>query len=258
MSEEQLVLVETSGGVCTLTFNRPEKKNAFSLPMYTAAVAALREAGADPAVRVVLLTGAGGAFTAGNDLADFAKAREFNEDHPAVQLLLALLDFDKPLVAAVNGVAVGVGVTMLLHCDLVYLADDAKLLAPFVGLGLVPEGGSSLLLPRIAGMAKASEILLLAEPFDAATAVSAGLAARALPPAELLPFARKKAARLAELPAAALRASKKLLRDPLRDRLRDVMFTEAARFAERLSSPEAKEAFAAFFEKRKPDFSKLG
>lgn len=257
MFDEQLVLAETAGGICTITFNRPDKKNAFSLPMYQQVVAALRAAAADPATRVVLITGAGGAFTAGNDLADFQKTKDFNEDHPAVQLLLTLLDFDKPIVAAVHGAAVGVGVTMLLHCDLVYLADDAKLVAPFAGLGLVPEGASSLLLPRVAGMAKASEVLLLAEPFDAAFAVSAGLAARVVPAAELLAFARKKAQRLAELPAAALRASKKLLRDPLRKQTREVLFAEGALFGERLGSAEAKEAFAAFFEKRKPDFSKL-
>lgn len=257
MSDEQQVLVETAGGVCTITLNRPDKKNAFSVRMYQQCVAALTAASADPAVRVVLITGAGGAFTAGNDLADFKKVTSFTEDNAAVQLLLTLIDFEKPVVAAVNGVAVGVGVTMLLHCDLVYVADDAKLLTPFVALGLVPEAASSLLLPRIAGMAKASEILLLAEPFDAATAVSAGIASRVVPAAELLAFARKKAQRLAELPAAALRAAKKLLRDPMRGQIREVLFAEGAVFGERLGSAETKEALDAFFEKRKPDFSRF-
>lgn len=251
------VLVDKAAGVCTITLNRPEKRNAFTVPMYQRCVDALKDAGADPAVRVVLITGAGAAFTSGNDVADFPNMPTNPEENPAFQLLLALLDFEKPVVAAVNGAAVGVGVTLLLHCDLVYVADNAKLLTPFVSLGLVPEGASSLLLPRMAGMAKACEVLMLAEPFDAATAVQVGLATRALPASEVVAFARSRAQRLVELPAASLRASKKLLRDPIREEIRKALFTEAVLFGERIGSPEAAEAFSAFFEKRKPDFSKF-
>lgn len=257
MSTDAQVLVEKAGGVCTITLNRPEKRNAFTVAMYQRCVDALVDAGADPTVRVVLLTGAGTAFTSGNDVADFPNMPTDPTQNPAFQLLLALLDFEKPVVAAVNGSAVGVGVTLLLHCDLVYVADTAKLLMPFVSLGLVPEGASSLLLPRMAGLAKANELLLLAEPFDAATAVSAGIATRAVPTSELLAFARSRAARLVELPAASLRAAKKLLRDPMRERVRTTLFDEAVLFGQRIGSPEAAEAFAAFFEKRKPDFSRL-
>ncbi len=257
MSTDAHVLAETAGGVCTITLNRPEKRNAFTVAMYQRCVDVLRGAAADSSVRAVLLTGAGSAFTSGNDVADFPNMPTNPADNPAFQLLLALLDFEKPVVAAVNGSAVGVGVTLLLHCDLVYVADNAKLLMPFVSLGLVPEGASSLLVPRMAGMAKANELLLLAEPFDADTAVAAGIATRALPASEVVAFARSRAARLVELPAASLRAAKKLLRDPIRERVRTTLFDEAVLFGQRLGSPEAAEAFAAFFEKRKPDFSKL-
>ncbi|MCC7073003.1 MAG: enoyl-CoA hydratase [Deltaproteobacteria bacterium] len=257
MSTDTQVLVEKAGGVCTITLNRPEKRNAFTVPMYQRCVDVLRDAGADPAVRAVLLTGAGSAFTSGNDVADFPNMPTNPTENPAFQMLLALLDFEKPVVAAVNGSAVGVGVTLLLHCDLVYVADNAKLLMPFVSLALVPEGASSLLVPRMAGFAKANELLLLAEPFDAATAVDVGIATRALPASEVVAFARSRAQRLVELPAASLRAAKRLLRDPLRERVRSALFEEAVRFGERIGSPEAAEAFSAFFEKRKPDFTRF-
>jgi enoyl-CoA hydratase/carnithine racemase len=254
---EPHVKVEKAGGICTITFNRPDKKNAFTVAMYQRCVDALKDAGADASVRVVLLTGAGTAFSSGNDVAEFTAMPSDPDDNPAFQLLLALLDFEKPVVAAVNGAAVGVGATLLLHCDLVYVAEHARLLTPFVSLGLVPEGGSSLLLPRMAGMAKACELLFLAEPFDAATAVDVGLATRAVPGAELLSYARARALRLVELPAASLRAAKRLLREPIREELRKTLYTEGVRFAERIGSPEAAEAFGAFFEKRKPDFSRF-
>ena len=257
MSDEQHILVEKSSGVCAITFNRPEKKNAFTHAMYTAAIEALVEAGKDNAVRSILITGAGSAFTAGNDLYDFMNNPPSSIDSPVLQFLRTLIDAEKPIVVAVNGAAVGIGVTMLLHCDLVYVSTEAKLTAPFVPLGLCPEGASSLLLPRIAGMAKANEVLLLGEPVDAAFAVDAGLAARALPPAELAAFARAKAQRLADLPAASVRASKELMRGHLRERTHAHLNTEAAKFGERLGSPEAIEAFTAFFEKRKPDFAQF-
>ncbi|HEY4219727.1 MAG TPA: enoyl-CoA hydratase [Myxococcota bacterium] len=246
-----------SGGIATITFNRPEKKNAFTHAMYEAAIKALEEAAADKSVRCVLLTGAGNAFTSGNDLYDFMNNPPSSSDSPVLRFLRTIIDYEKPIVAAVNGAAVGIGVTMLLHCDLVYASDDAKFTAPFVPLGLVPEGASSFLLPRIAGLAKANEILLLGEPFDAKFAVAAGVVARAMPGAELAAFARAKAERIAALPAASLRATKALLRGKLRDRVHGALNDEAAVFGPRLSSPEAVEAFTAFFEKRKPDFSQF-
>lgn len=253
----QHVLVEKSGGLCTITFNRPEKKNAFTVAMYSACVDALADAAKDPSVRCVLFTGNGTAFTAGNDLMDFMNTPPTGEDSPVFQFLLALVDYEKPVVVAVNGAAVGIGVTMLLHCDLVFAADTAKLTAPFVSLGLVPEGSSSWMLPRMAGLAKANEILLLGEPFDAATAASAGIVTRVVPAAELLAYARAKCQRFIELPAAAVRESKKLIRQHTKEQVKKVLFEEAVIFAGRLGSPEAAEAFTSFFEKRKPDFSKF-
>ncbi len=254
---ERHVLVEKAGGICTVTFNRPEKKNAFTVQMYEDLVAALDDAGKDDAVRVLLFQANGSAFTAGNDLFDFMQNPPTGEDSAVFRFLLGIVDFEKPMVAAVNGAAVGIGVTMLLHCDLAYAADTAKLTAPFVPLGLVPEGGSSFLLPRMAGFAKANEILLLGEPVDAATACDAGIVTRVVPAGELASFARAKAERLAALPAAALRESKRLLRAPVKEQVKKVLYDEAVMFASRLGSPEAAEAFAAFFEKRKPDFTKL-
>jgi enoyl-CoA hydratase/carnithine racemase len=253
MSEH--VLVETSGGVCTITLNRPEKKNAFTVRMYEDCIAALKGAGAEPAVRAILFLGNGGAFTAGNDLLDFMNNPPTGEDSAVIQFLLTLIDYEKPVVVAVEGNAVGIGVTMLLHCDLVYASETARFTAPFVSLGLVPEGASSWLLPLSAGFAKASEALLLGEPFDGKSASDMGLVTRVLPPGELLAFARAKAARLAALPPSSVRDSKKLMRGPLREHAKKVLMEEAVTFAMHLGTPEAAEAFQAFFEKRKPDFA---
>ncbi len=254
---DQHVLVETNAGVCAIVLNRPEKKNAFTVKMYEACTAALHSAAGDPTVRAVLFTGNGSAFTAGNDLVDFMSNPPTGEDSAVIQFLLTLIDYPKPIVVAIEGNAVGIGVTMLLHCDLVYASETARFTAPFVALGLVPEGASSWLLPMNAGFAKANEALLLGEPFDARTASDLGLVTRVLPPGELLAFAKSKAARLAELPAAALRETKDLIRAPHREHAKKVLADEAVMFAMRLGSPEAAEAFQAFFEKRKPDFTKL-
>jgi enoyl-CoA hydratase/carnithine racemase len=254
---ESHILVDKAAGLCTITFNRPEKKNAFTVAMYDACIAALADAAQDPAVRCVLFAAHGSAFTAGNDLMDFMSAPPTGEDSSVFRFLLALIEYEKPIVVAVNGAAVGIGVTMLMHCDLVYAADTAKFTAPFVSLGLVPEAGSSWILPRMAGHAKANEILLLGEPFDAATAKDVGLVTRAVPAAELLETARGKCQRLIELPAASLRESKKLLRGNVREQVKRALYDEAIVFAARLGSPEAAEAFTAFFEKRKPDFSRF-
>ncbi len=248
-------LVDRQGAVTTITFSRPEKKNAMTVQMYREVVAALQAAAADPATRVVVLTGAGSAFTSGNDLVDFMQSPPTGEDSPVFQLLLTLASYEKPLVAAVNGAAVGIGVTMLLHCDVVYASVDAKFTMPFVPLGLTAEGASSYLLPRIAGHAKAAELLLFGGPFDAATAYDVGLVARVLPAEGFLAYAQGRAKTLSERPAASVRTTKRLMKDSTREAIAKALPIEAVEFAQRLGSPEAAEAFAAFFEKRKPDFS---
>jgi enoyl-CoA hydratase/carnithine racemase len=255
VSDEQppSILVAKENGVAAITFNRPEKKNAFTHAMYTAIVAALQDAAKDDAIRAVLITGAGNAFTAGNDLFDFMNNPPSGDDSPVLTFLRTLIDYEKPVVVAVNGAAVGIGVTMLLHCDLVYASPEAKLTTPFVSLGLSAEGASSFLLPRFAGYAKASEVLLLGEAIDAQFAVECGIVSRVVP--DVVAFAKAKATRLAELPAASVQLTKKLMRDRLREKTHKVLDEEAVNFAMRLGSPEAAEAFQAFFEKRKPKFT---
>lgn len=251
------VVVEKAAGVCTITFNRPEKKNAFTLAMYTRLVEALEDAETDRGVRCILFTGSGGVFTAGNDLFDFMNNPPADFNSPPLRFLHVLHDAQKPIVVAVNGVAVGIGVTMLLACDLVYASDQATFKMPFVSLGLVPEGASSLLLPRMAGHAHAAEALLLGEAFKADQARDLGIVTRVVAHDELLDFARAQAHKLVALPAASVRASKKLMRAHDKDAVKKALTDEVMVFAERLGSPEAVEAFQAFFEKRKPDFSKL-
>jgi enoyl-CoA hydratase/carnithine racemase len=244
-------------GVVTIEIARPEKKNALTLAMYQAMADAVNAAVADAAVRAVLITGQPGVFTSGNDLEDFMQRPPAGEDSPVFRFMRALLDCDKPVVAAVTGAAVGIGTTMLLHCDLVYVSDEARLAMPFVGLGLVPEYASSLLVPRLMGQAKAAEKLLLGDPFTAADAVELGLANAVLPAAEVLNHARRMAERFNALPPQAVRDTKRLLRAPLRDAVQAAMRAEGETFSRRLRSPEAMEAFQAFFEKRRPDFSKF-
>ncbi|HVO30557.1 MAG TPA: enoyl-CoA hydratase [bacterium] len=248
---ESNVGCEIAGGVCTIRFDRVEKKNALTVAMYARIVSLLEAAAADSAIRVVLLTGAGSAFTAGNDLGDFLNAPPTDESSPVLRMLHILVDFEKPIVAAVNGLAIGVGTTLLLHCDLVLAAASARFQMPFVALGLVPEGASSVVLPRMAGMAKASELLLLGEPFDAATAKDAGIASEIVADAELGSRALERAAALAAKPPEALRAAKRLLREPGRRELHDAISREASVFRERLLSEEAREAFSAFLSRRR-------
>ena len=252
------VLVGTENGVCTITFNRPQRKNALTVQMYADVVHAMKAADVDPQVRVVLFTGAGDSFTSGNDIADFVNTPPTGEDSPVFQFLMVLAAYEKPIVVAVNGNAVGIGVTMLMHVDVVYVADSAKLRMPFVTLGLCPEAASSFLLPRMAGHAKASELLLFGEAFDAATAVDVGLASRVLPQAELLTFARERCRLLAhERPLSSLKSTKKLLKERLAADVKAALYAEALAFTAHLGSDEAREAFAAFFEKRKPDFARF-
>lgn len=254
---EPLIVPATEAGVRTLTFQRPAKKNAFTPAMYAELVEQLAVASRDRSVRVVVVTGAGDAFTSGNDLLDFAQTPPAGRDSPVFKLLLALVDFEKPLVAAVNGVAVGIGTTMLLHCDLVYASAQARFRMPFVNLGLVPEGASSLLLPLLAGPQKAAELLLFGDFFTAADAQAAGLVNAIAPAGEVLALATERARALAARPAAALRETKKLLRHATRAAAHEALDREGTVFLDRLASPEASEAFSAFFEKRAPDFTQF-
>ncbi len=244
-------------GVATLEIARPERKNALTLDMYQALADGLAAAGANPAVRAVLITGQPGIFTAGNDLEDFVQRPPQGEDAPVWRFMRALADCEKPVVAAVTGAAIGIGTTMLLHCDLVYVSDEARLALPFVGLGLVPEFGASVLLPQRIGAVRAAEKLLLGDPFTAQEAVELGLCNAVLPPDEVLPHARRMAERFNALPPSAVRETKRLLRAPQRATLDAVMAEENALFAARLRGPETQEAIRAFFEKRKPDFSRF-
>jgi enoyl-CoA hydratase/carnithine racemase len=247
--------INTLNGVTTLEIARPEKKNALTLQMYEIMAEALRAAGVDTSVRAVLIIGQPGAFTAGNDLHDFMQQPPSGEDSPVLRFMHALRQCDKPVVAAVTGLTVGIGVTLLLHCDLVYIADDARLSMPFVSLGLVPEFGSSLVLPRLMGHTRAAAKLMLGESFTGAEAVELGIANAALPAAEVTAHARRVAERFNELPAGAVRDTKRLLRAGTNDEVERAMRAEAALFVERLQGPEAKEALAAFAQKRKPNFS---
>ena len=247
----------TINGVATLEIARPEKKNALTLAMYLALAEGLATAQADPQVRAVLITGQPGVFTSGNDIEDFMQRPPQGEDSPVRIFMNALLACDKPVVAAVTGAAVGIGTTMLLHCDFVYISDEARLAMPFVSLGLVPEFGASLLVPQLMGQRKAAEKLLLGDPFSAHEALECGLANAVLPPPEVLPHARRVAERFNQLPPEAVRLSKRLMRAAQGSALDDVIEREVELFAKRLRSPEAMEAFQAFFQKRKPDFSKF-
>ena len=243
-------------GVATLELARPEKKNALTLAMYAALADHLEAAAADESVRAILVTGQPGIFTAGNDLHDFLQSAGLTPESPPIRFMLALARTEKPVVAAVTGAAVGIGVTLLLHCDLVYLADDSRLTMPFVSLGLVPEFASSLLVPLWAGQARAAEKIMLGLPFGAQEALAMGLASAVLPAAEVLPHARAMAARFNALPPGAVRESKRLLKRAQARQVEEAILEEARSFSGRLGGPEVREAVAAFFEKRAPDFSR--
>ena len=255
MSEIQ---VTDEAGLRTIRLNRPEKKNALTRAMYGAMAEALRGA-ATPGLRAVLITGGTDCFTSGNDVADF-KARgdaPAEVPSPARDFLTALRECPRPVVAAVAGYAVGIGTTLLLHCDFVYAAENAIFRMPFVDLGLCPEGGSSLLIPQRGGQLLANELLMLGEAFPPATALRAGIINAVVPTAELMATAEGTARKLAAKPPAALAATKRLLREAEEARLTAHMTEEFARFGALLRGPEAAEAVAAFQEKRKPDFSRF-
>jgi enoyl-CoA hydratase/carnithine racemase len=247
----------TLNNVATIEIARPEKKNAITVDMYAAMGQALRAADADPAVRAVLITGQPGIFTSGNDLEDFMQRPKQGMDSPVFQFMQALAGAEKPVVAAVTGAAIGIGTTMLLHCDLVYVSDEARLAMPFTSLGLVPEFASSLLLPQLLGHVKAAEKLLLGDPFSPQDAVDLGLANAVLPAGEVVGHARRMAERFNALPPSAVRESKKLMKRGAADRVLETIAVEGGVFQQRLASPEAREAFSAFFQKRKPDFTQF-
>ncbi|AWM93946.1 enoyl-CoA hydratase [Pseudomonas sp. 31-12] len=239
--------VERERGLLTLRLNRPEKKNALTRAMYSRLAEALKQADTDPEINAVLITGSAECFTAGNDIADFIQQPPGNLDSPVFHFMLNLLECRKPVIAAVAGAAVGIGTTMLLHCDLVYVSRDARLRMPFVNLGLCPEFGSSLILPRLLGHAKAAELLLLGESFSGEQAAAWGIATEALGSGDAaLAKAREMALRFESLPPEAVRISKQLMKAPDREQLRKVIEEEGALFTQRLRSPEALAALSAF------------
>ena len=251
------IKTHTLNGVATIEIARPEKKNAITSEMYQAMADALRAAQADAAVRAVLIQGQPEIFTSGNDLEDFMNAPPRDMTSPVFQFMFALLECEKPVIAAVNGAAIGIGTTMLLHCDFVYVADESRLAMPFVALGLVPEFASSLTVPALVGQRRAAELLLLGMPFTGEQAVEYGIANAVLPSKEVANHARRVAERFNALPPSGVRESKKLLRRVDDAKIREQIETEAAIFGSRLRGPEAQEAFQAFFQKRQPDFSKF-
>jgi enoyl-CoA hydratase/carnithine racemase len=262
MKDDRHILTRVEDNILHIEFNRPDKKNAITRDMYLKLAEAFANADSDKSVRVIFITGRGGCFTGGNDVKDFfdhaAKKNlpENSEERSAGRnFLYTIRSVKKPVVAAVNGHAIGIGVTMLLHFDLVYSSETAEFQIPFVNLGLCPEGGSSLLLPQMMGHKRAAEILLLGEKFDSKKAYELGLINGIFPEDELMDSALEKAGRIAELPAASIILTKSMMKSNNSEILNKIMDYELECFAERLVSPEAQEAFSAFFEKRKADFS---
>jgi enoyl-CoA hydratase/carnithine racemase len=256
MSEH--VRIDSSGGVLAITLARPERRNAITVAMYGALADAIEAAQDDPSLRLITLRGEGEDFTAGNDLADFmAEMPRDGEDIAVWRLLRALAGNQLPLIAAVHGNAIGIGTTMLLHCDVVLAAQGTRFSLPFVNLALVPEAASSLLLPRLAGRRRAARYLLLCEPFGPEEAMEWGLVSKMVSPAELESALADTVAALLAKPAEALRLTQKLLRHGASDEILARFELENGHFSERLRSAEVKEAITAFYEKRKPDFSAL-
>ena len=252
-----MIRSETKDRVARVRFDRVDKKNAITVEMYAQLGAALAAADADPQARAVLLHGTADCFTAGNDVADFLNAPREPGASPARALFDALPRMKKPVVAAVGGPAVGIGTTMLLHCDLVYAAPNARFQLPFVPLGIVPEFGSTLLLPLIAGYQRAARLLLLGQPFTAQEAYEAGIVTEVVAREKLIDHASHVASTLASLPPESIRLTKRLMKARYAEALAAAIDEETRIFTERLASPEAKEALSAFLEKRKPDFSRF-
>jgi len=251
------ILVHTEAGVMTLTFNRLARKNSITAAMYATLADALEQAQADASVRVVLLQGDETIFSAGNDLGDFLNAPPAGQDSPVFRFLRNIANFPKPLIGAVCGPAVGIGTTLLFHCDLVYAGDNAAFSMPFVNLGLCAEGASSLLAPQMFGYHRAAEALLLGEAFYAEAALEVGLVNKVLPPSETNAYAAQVARKLAIKPLASLTETKRLMKKGQQALVLQTMAEEGEVFGRMLREPAAKEAFAAFLEKRQPDFSKV-
>ncbi len=251
------ILMDTAERVLTITFNRVDKKNSFTAGMYADLADVLTRAQADDAVRVVVIQGHETVFSAGNDIADFLQAPPVSLDVPVFRFLRAISAFTKPVVAAVCGPAVGIGTTMLFHCDLIYAGDNAAFSMPFVNLGVCPEAASSLLAPQRMGYVRAAEALLLGDPFTAEAALEMGLINRIVPPVEVNALARRQALRLAAKPLEPLLISKRLMKQGQAALVAAHMAEEGKIFGRLLAEPAAKEAFGAFLEKRKPDFSSL-
>ncbi|MGH8504925.1 MAG: enoyl-CoA hydratase [Stenotrophobium sp.] len=251
------VTTEIKDGILDIRFNRPDKKNALTGAMYQAIADALSAGAADGSVRVAVISGTPDCFTSGNDLQDFLQNPPLDPDAPVAQFMRAIATFPKPLVAAVNGVAIGVGTTMLLHCDLVYAGQSARFQMPFVNIGICPELASSYLMPRLMGYARAAELVLLGEAFDVDKALAYGLVNEVLPDAECHARALNRAQRLAAQPPQALRTAKMLLRRWSHETVLEAIPHEAGYFMPMLGKPEAREAMSAFMQKRKPDFSKF-
>jgi enoyl-CoA hydratase/carnithine racemase len=251
------ILTHTDAGVMTITFNRLDKKNSITSAMYAAMADAVAQAAQDASVRVVLIQGHESIFSAGNDIGDFLNQPPSTPDSPVFRFLRGIATLEKPLLAAVAGPAVGIGTTLLFHCDLVYAGDNAAFSMPFVNLGLCPEAASSLLAPRMFGYHRAAEALLMGEPFFAEAAQEVGLVNRVLPPTEVNGYAQAQARKLAAKPLSSLIETKRLMKGGYQQEVLAKMAEEGQSFGRMLREPAAKEAFGAFMDKRKPDFSKL-
>lgn len=251
------LLLDTTERVLTITFNRVDKKNSFTADMYAALADAFTQAQSDDAVRVVVIQGHETVFSAGNDIADFLKAPPVSPDVPVFRFMRAISSFTKPIVAAVCGPAVGIGSTMLFHCDLIYAGDNAAFSMPFVNLGVCPEAASSLLATQRMGYVRAAEALLLGDPFSAEAALEMGLINRIVPPTEVNALARRQALRLAAKPQQPLLIAKRLMKQAQASLVATHMAEEADIFGRLLTEPAAREAFGAFLEKRKPNFENL-
>jgi len=251
------ILSHTEAGVLTLTLHRPDRKNSITRSMYATLSDALDAAAGDAAVRVVVVQGSETVFSAGNDIGEFIEQPPSGADAPVFRFMRTLAEFPKPLLAAVCGPAVGIGTTMLFHCDLVYAGDNAAFSMPFVNLGLSPEAASSLLAPQMFGYHRAAEALLLGEPFMAEAALEVGLVNRVVPPSEASSIAAIQARKLAAKPLASLVETKRLLKLGMAQPVQRRLAEEVDAFTRLVQSPAALEAFAAFMEKRRPDFSAL-
>ncbi|MDI9233854.1 enoyl-CoA hydratase [Limnohabitans lacus] len=251
------ILTHIDAGVMTITFNRLDKKNSITSTMYAAMADAVAQAAADASVRVVLFQGHESIFSAGNDIGDFLNQPPSTQESPVFRFLRGIATFEKPLLAAVAGPAVGIGTTMLFHCDLVYAGDNAAFSMPFVNLGLCPEAASSVLAPRMFGYHRAAEALLMGDPFFAEAAQEVGLVNRVVPPTEVNGYAQAQARKLAGKPLSSLIETKRLMKGGYQQEVLAKMDEEGQSFGRMLREPAAREAFGAFMEKRKPDFSKL-